>query len=255
MGLSMRERLSLLFLVASLLFSLLPACKNSPTNPEPPGSLIFKGTIAAGGQKLSNVTVYLSWDYSKSTLTNANGIFQFSGFSGINFIITPSLKGYAFSPSNYTLAAQPRNDLNFAAMPATFGSMLGDIAADFSAKNQSGSNVSLYKYFGKVILLDFSADWCGPCRDEASHAESLYQEYKDRGFQVITILTSGSPADWAGEYSLTFPVLDDNSWKLWDIYGEDYIPLNIILDRNMTIRYKESGYDESTIANTIEKYL
>jgi hypothetical protein len=50
-------------------------------------------------------------------------------------------------------------------------------------------------------------------------------------------------------------VLDDTSEKLWAIYGEGYIPLNIVLDRNMTIRYKESGYSESVIINTIKKYL
>jgi len=139
--------------------------------------------------------------------------------------------------------------------PPLYGSKVGDTAADFSAKDQSGHSVNLYKYLGKVILLDFSADWCGPCRDEASHAESLYQKYKDRGFQLIALLISGSPATWANTYNLTFPVLDDNSEKIWSIYGEGAIPLNIILDRNMTIRYKEAGYNESTIANTIEKYL
>ena len=251
----MRSRALILLWASSLALSLLAACKKgSPTDPDSP-ALIFKGSISSGSQKLSNISVYLSWDDSKSTQTNANGVFQFSGFSGSHFIITPSLVGHAFSPSNYTLASQPRNDINFTAQPASFGSDLDDIAADFTAKNQSNYNVTLYEHFGKVILIDFSADWCGSCRDEASRAESLYQQYKDRGFQVITILTSGSPADWAGEYSLTFPVLDDNSWKLWDIYGEEYIPLNIILDRNMTIRYKESGYDETTIANTIKKYL
>ena len=141
------------------------------------------------------------------------------------------------------------------AQPASFGSKPEEIAADFSAKNQSGHYVTLYEHFGRVILIDFSADWCGPCRDEAGHLESLYQNNKDKGFQIIRILTGGSPAAWADDYNLTFPVLDDTSWKLCDIYGEDYVPLNIILDRNMTIRYKESGYEESSIANTIKKYL
>ena len=257
MGTEAALKPSLAVLIICLFTVLLAACKDgSPTTPEPvPPVLVFKGTITSGGQKMPNVSVHLSWDYSKSTQTNANGVFQFSGFSGSNFIITPSLAGHAFSPSNYTLAAQPRSDLNFAAMAASFGSKLEDIAADFSAINQTARNVSLYEHFGKVILIDFSADWCGPCRDEASHAESLYQKYKDKGFQLITLLISGSQSAWADEYSLTFPVLDDNSEKIWNIYGEGYIPLNIVLDRNMTIRYKESGYDETTIANTIKKYL
>jgi hypothetical protein len=54
---------------------------------------------------------------------------------------------------------------------------------------------------------------------------------------------------------LTFPVLDDTSAGIWAIYGEGYVPLNIILDRNMTIRYKTAGYTESEIVAAIKKYL
>ncbi len=139
--------------------------------------------------------------------------------------------------------------------PPSYGSKVGDTAADFSAIDQRGQTISLYQYYGKVILINFSADWCGPCREEAGHLEALFQNYKARGFQIITLLISGSPADWASQYKLTFPVLDDNSQTLWNIYGEGYVPLNIILDRKMTIRYKEAGYDESSIISQIEKYL
>jgi len=132
---------------------------------------------------------------------------------------------------------------------------VGDTAADFTAKDQNNQDVSLYDYFGKVILFDFSADWCGPCRDEAPHLEVLYNEYKSRGFQVITLLTSGSPSDWAQTYNLTFPVLDDNNQTIWDIYGEGYVPLNIVVDRNCVIRYKQSGFDENAIRAIIEQYL
>ena len=139
--------------------------------------------------------------------------------------------------------------------PPSSGSKVGDTAADFSAKDQNGNNVTLYQYSGKVILIDFSADWCGPCRDEAGHLEALFQNYKNRGFEIITLLISGSPADWANQYKLTFPVLGDNNETLWSIYGEGYVPLNIILDRRMIIRYKQAGYNESSIISEIEKYL
>jgi thiol-disulfide isomerase/thioredoxin len=224
----MKIKTFFILLVLTLAFSFLFNCKKeSPTTPGPP-ALAFRGLISLGSQRLANVQVYLSWDASRSTLTDANGEFEFRGFSGSHFVITPSLPGHAFSPSNYELGNQAREGLNFTAQPASFGSKPFDIAADFSARNQNGQNVSLYEHFGKVILIDFSANWCGPCRDEAGHLDT---------------------------YKLTFPVLDDSSWSLWDIYGEGYIPLNIVLDRNMTIRYKESGYDESTIINTIRKYL
>ena len=132
---------------------------------------------------------------------------------------------------------------------------VGDTAADFTAKDQNNQDVSLYDYLGKVILFDFSADWCGPCRDEAPHLEVFYNEYESRGFQVITLLTSGSPSDWAQTYNLTFPVLDDNNQTIWDIYGEGYVPLNIIVDRNCVIRYKKAGFNEDEIRAIIEQYL
>jgi peroxiredoxin len=248
---------SFIFLLAiALALGCLAACKGGgSTIPEVPSNIMFRGSITSGGAGLGGVQVFLSWDASKSTVTNANGEFSFTGLSGSHFVVTPSLPNHAFSPSNYELGTQSRTDLSFLDQPAAFGSVLGALAADFSAVNQSGQTVSLYSYFGKVVLIDFSADWCGPCRDEASRAEALYQSYKSKGFECITILISGSPATWASTYGLTFPVLDDTSESLWSIYGEGYIPLNIVLDRNMTIRYKEAGYSESVITTTIKKYL
>jgi len=135
------------------------------------------------------------------------------------------------------------------------GTSFGDIAVDFTAKDQNGNDVSLYDFSGKVILVNMSADWCGPCRDEATHLEALYDEYKQSGFQIITVLTSGHPMEWAHDYQLSFPVLDDNSEAIWSQYGEGYVPLNLVIDKDKVIRYKEAGYDEAAIKAVIEKYL
>ena len=251
----MRFKAVIIPVVTFLVVSFLSVCKKgSPTGPSP-SAISFRGTISSGAGRLADVVVYLSWDASQTTRTNANGEFEFKGFAGSQFVITPSQPGLAFSPSNYELGSQSRNDLSFTVQPASYGSNVNDIAADFSAKGQSGQNVNLYQHFGKVILIDFSADWCGPCRDEAGQLETVFQNHKNKGFQIITLLISGSPATWANEYKLTFPVLDDKPQYVWSIYGEGYVPLNIVLDRNMTIRYKRAGYYESTIVDTIKKYL
>jgi peroxiredoxin len=132
---------------------------------------------------------------------------------------------------------------------------VGDTATNFTAKDQNNQDVSLSDHAGKVILFEFSADWCGPCQAESPHLETLYNEYVSRGFQVITLLISGSPSTWAQTYNLTFPVLDDNNETIWDGYGEGYVPLNIVIDRNSVIRYKVAGYDENAIRAIIEQYL
>lgn len=232
------------------------ACKKkTPTGPNGNVTIKLSGVITLDAQPFSNVEVNLSGDSSKKTTTGSDGKFSFVNLLSGSYVITPSKKGYTFSPASYEAGSQTRNDLNFVAQLVQGGSKVGDIAANFTAKDQNNNDVSLYDYSDKVVLFNFSADWCGPCREEATHLEALYSEYKDRGFQVITLLISGSPAVWASEYHLTFPVLDDNDQKIWDVYGEGYIPLNIVIDRDLTIRYKKAGYYESEIRAIIEDYL
>ena len=155
-------------------------------------------------------------------------------------------KGSPSSPNIPTTPSTP---------PTSSTPQVGDTATNFSAKDQNGQDVSLSDFSGKVILFEFSADWCGHCCDEAPHLEELYNEYKDRGFQAITLLVDGTPSFWAKTYALTFPVLDDENETIWDVYGEGYVPLNIIVDRNFVIRYKQAGFNESAIRAKIERYL
>jgi peroxiredoxin len=152
-------------------------------------------------------------------------------------------------------AAACKKGLTTPSSVPVFGSKVGDKMADFTLVNQGGEPVSLSQFRGSVILLDFSADWCGPCRAEAARLEALFNEYRDRGLVILTLMIDGSPSAWAAQYGLTFPVLNDNAQAQWRIYGEGAVPLNMVLDRNLIIRYKESGFNESAIISMIKKYL
>lgn len=133
-----------------------------------------------------------------------------------------------------------------------WGTQVGEKAVNFTLLDQDGNQVNLHDYAGKVILLDFSTMWCGPCMQEASDAEEFYQEYKDQGFIIITVLLQdyggGSVSideckTWSNTYGLSIPVLADTNMVAWNQYDDEgYIPLNLIIDRDMVIQHKQTGF-------------
>lgn len=145
------------------------------------------------------------------------------------------------------------------------GNKVGDTALDFTLNDRNEVAHMLSQYRGNVILLDVTAMWCPPCQQEASKAEALYQEYREQGFIIITVLIEDSQRNdadaedcgtWADRYDLTFPVLYDVNNTVWNLYNEEgYIPLNLVIDKNFVIRYKQTGYNEAEIVSVIQEYL
>ncbi len=240
-----------------------PGCKNPTTNPggvDTEVTVTFSGIITQNGAPLAGVTVYLSWAGSKTTTTGADGKYSFggldaTGYGRIRFFITPARIGTAFSPSNYEVGGMSKTDANFTASPASYGTEAGSIVAPFTAANQSGGSFNLADHFGRVILMDFASDGSAPCQERAQKAEALYQKYKNRGFTYILIVIQGSAASWASTYGLTFPVLDDNAQMVYSAFRKSSIPLPIILDRNMTIRYKVEGFNQTDIEYLLNQLL
>lgn len=75
---------------------------------------------------------------------------------------------------------------------------IGSIAPNFSMRDTSGNSVSLLSYRGKYVLLDFWASWCGPCRGQSPILVSMYKEYKENGFEILSVSLDrdGKKQDW-----------------------------------------------------------
>jgi peroxiredoxin len=239
----------------ALLLAAGAACKkSSPTSPDPDSGVELSGQITLSGGAFAGCDVYLSWGASQKTTTASDGRFAFKGLEPGNYFVTPAKAGYSFNPSQAELGAT-RKDLVFAGAAASPGTDIGAIALDFTAKDQNGTNVTLSSSHGKVVLLDFTADWCTECRAKAETADAFYKQYKDRGFMYLLVVIEGSASNWASTYGLTFPVLDDNSHAIYNQYRKTSIPLPHVLDRNLTIRYKKEGWNKAEVEDLIKKLL
>lgn len=124
----------------------------------------------------------------------------------------------------------------------------GELAPGFSLPDLSGQERSLEEFKGQVVLLNFWATWCGPCRHEMPSLEALHRKYRDRGFTVLGLsLDTGGRDDiepFLKKIPLSFPILLDNQFKVSDRYGFHRIPESVLLDRNGKIIEVISGPQE-----------
>ncbi|MCL2804830.1 MAG: TlpA family protein disulfide reductase [Treponema sp.] len=105
---------------------------------------------------------------------------------------------------------------------------------DFTLQNLNGENVTLSSYKGKVVLLNFWATWCPPCRDEMPSMETLYKRYKNQGLELLAVNLRENPAavrQFIQRGGYTFPIPLDTNGRVSGNYGVEAIPTTYVIDR------------------------
>jgi len=135
----------------------------------------------------------------------------------------------------------------------------GAMAPEISLPNVKDSIVSLSSFKGKVVLVDFWASWCGPCRASNPHVARLYKKYKDRGFEVFGVSVDEEKADWVKairqdklKYTQVMAGSALNN-KTTQKYGVELIPATFLLDKSGKIVAMD--IDGKELENKIKELL
>ncbi len=120
-------------------------------------------------------------------------------------------------------------------------------APDFTLKGADGRNLRLQEQRGQVVLVNFWASWCGPCKQEMPHLGRLYDKYKSSGFTLLAVNIdddAGHGLATAVKWGLKFPVLLDSQKAVTRLYDLGAMPSTVLIDRDGRVRYLHRGYRE-----------
>lgn len=138
---------------------------------------------------------------------------------------------------------------------------IGKPAPDFTLKSMAGKNLSLNEQRGKIIVINFWASWCGPCRKEMPVLETFYGKYQDLGVSVWGVNVeqeSQAGRDFLADLTLTFPIFFDETNTISATYQVEAMPTTVIVDRDGLVRYSFKGYKpgyEKKYAKAIKKLI
>jgi peroxiredoxin len=118
-------------------------------------------------------------------------------------------------------------------------------APDFTLHVMDGPNLRLKEQRGRVVMVNFWATWCGPCRQEMPQLNRLYEKYRASGFVLLGVNVDDDTkkaAEVAAKLGVTFPVLLDTDKTVSKLYDLSTMPSTVIIDRDGKVRYVHRGY-------------
>ncbi len=118
-------------------------------------------------------------------------------------------------------------------------------APDFTLTDLNGTTISLSDYAGKVLFLNFWATWCAPCRAEIPDFVEVYNEYKDKGLEILGISVDQIGADqvrkFVEKYKMNYPVAMATNELFRDYPPPQGVPTTLVIDGDGKIRHKKVG--------------
>ena len=121
----------------------------------------------------------------------------------------------------------------------------GAPAPAFKLNSTLGKPVALGDYKGQVVLVNFWASWCGPCRTEMPILEQIYKRYKSMGVTLVGVNVepdSSAGLEWLKATPVSFPILFDTDSSVSKLYDVNGMPNTVIVDRKGNVRYIHRGY-------------
>jgi peroxiredoxin len=133
-------------------------------------------------------------------------------------------------------------------------------APDFTIKDLQGNALTLSSFRGKVLLLNFWATWCPPCRAEIPDFVEAYQEYKAKGLEIIGVSVDRVPPEklkmFLSQAKINYPIALADQKLIEDYQPGNYIPVTIIIDKKGKIRFRQVGQiDKDALVKLFNTYI
>jgi peroxiredoxin len=123
--------------------------------------------------------------------------------------------------------------------------LIGQPAPDFALRSMEGENLRLSEHLGEVVVINFWATWCGPCRQEMPLLDDLYAKYKLAGMTLLSVNideSSERAAEMAHTLKVSYPVLFDDRQEVSRAFEVNAMPLTVMIDREGVVRQVFEGF-------------
>jgi peroxiredoxin len=130
-------------------------------------------------------------------------------------------------------------------------------APDFALPSRDGGEVRLSELKGQVVMINFWATWCGPCRQEMPLLQQIHAKYEPLGFTMLGVNVepdSLAAQNWLKGMPVSFPILFDRKSEVSSSFGVEAMPSSVLIDREGRVRHVHRGYkpgDEAVYADLV----